>query len=105
MASARQLLKGTEKWQRRAMSAAQKARIAAVAAAKQADKLYMAARSKAMTAARRRKIKRVLMTTGRVLRAAGRAAVVAAVAAGLAAGRAELNRRVERAVRKRATAG
>ena len=74
MANAKELLKGTEKGQRRAVSAAQKARLAAVAAAKQADKLYMAARSKAITAARRRKIKSALMTTGRVLRAAGRAA-------------------------------
>ena len=93
MANAKELLKGTEKWQRRAESAAQKARLAAVAAAKHADKLYMAARSKAITAARRRKIKSALMTTGRVLRAAGRAAAVAAVAAGLAAARAELSRK------------
>ena len=79
-----------DKWQRMAAKAAQKARRAALLAARQADKLYKAARLKAVTVARRRKLKQTLARTGRVMRAAGRAAVVAAVAAGLAAGRAEL---------------
>ena len=87
----------TEKWQRVARASAQQARKAAIVAVKQADRLYQLARAKAVTMARRRKLKRTLSTAGRVLKAAGRAAVVAAVAAGIAAGRAELQRRVRRA--------
>jgi len=84
------------KWQRAAAKAAKQAKAAAVAAGREADKLYKAARAKVETAARRRKLKQKLATTGRVLRAAGRAAVVAAVAAGVAAGRAELRKGTKR---------
>ena len=82
-----------DKWQRAAATAAQKAKGAALLAAREADRLYKAARTKAVSVARRRKLKEKLATTGRVLKAAGRAAVVAAVAAGIAAGRAELRRK------------
>ena len=81
-----------DKWQRAAAKAAKAAKVAAIAAAKQADKLYNAARTKIKSEARRRKVKQTLETTGRVLRAAGRAAVVAGVAAGIAAGRAEIRK-------------
>jgi hypothetical protein len=83
----------TDRWQRAAATAAQKAKSAAVVAVREADRLLKAARTKAVTIARRRKLKEKLATTGRVLGAAGRAAVVAAVAAGIAAGRAELRRK------------
>jgi len=75
-----------DKWRSAAVNAAKKAKAAA-------DRLLKALRTKAETAARRRKLKQRLETTGRVLRAAGKAAVVAAVAAGVAAGRAELRRK------------
>jgi hypothetical protein len=81
------------KWQRAAAKAAKQAKAAAVAAGREADKLLKTARTKVESAARRRKLKQALATTGRVLRAAGRAAIVAAVAAGVAAGRAELRRK------------
>ena len=85
----------TRRWQRAVAAAAQKAKTAAFAAGREADRLLKAARTKAVSEARRRKLKQKLVTTGRVLRAAGRAAVVAAVAAGLAAGRAELRKKIK----------
>ena len=87
----------TERWQRVAAAAAQKAKSTAITAAREADRLLKVARTKAVTVARRRKLKQRLATTGRVLReagrAAGRAAIVAAIAAGIVAGRAELRRK------------
>lgn len=85
-----------DKWQRAAAKAAKQAKAAAIAAGRQADLLYKAARTKVESAARRRKLKQKLATTGRVLRAAGRAAVVAAIAAGVAAGRAEFRKKGKR---------
>lgn len=67
--------------------------IAAVRAARRAkqwaDRLLEETRKQADSKDRRRRLKQTLTTTGRVLGAAGRAALVAAVAAGIAAARAE----------------
>jgi hypothetical protein len=81
-----------DKLHRAAANAAKKAKAAAITIGRHADKLLKAVRAKAEGAARRRKLKQTLATTGRVLRAAGRAAALAALAAAVAAGRAELRK-------------
>jgi len=75
-----------------AVGAARRAREWALAAAHETDRLIEEARKEAKSEDRRRRIKQTLAKTGRVLRAAGRAALVAAVATGIAAVHAERNR-------------
>jgi len=77
----------TDRWKRAALAAAKRAKQAAIAAGREAGRLYEAARQRVDTAARRRRVKHALQKTGRVLKAAGKAALVAGVAAGLAAAR------------------
>jgi hypothetical protein len=72
-----------------AVRAARQAKQWALVAAREADRLLQEARKRADSEDRRRRLKQTLTKTGRVLRAAGRAALVAAVAAGIAAARAE----------------
>lgn len=76
-----------------AVGAAKRAKEWAVAAAREADRLIEEARKEAKSEDRRRRIKETLAKTGRVMRAAGRAALVAAVATGIAAVQAERSRR------------
>ena len=71
------------------VGAARRAKQWAVAAAREADRLIDEARKEAASEDRRRRLKQTLAKTGRVLRAAGRAALIAAVATGIAAARAE----------------
>ena len=70
--------------------------IAAVRAARRAkqwaDRLLEETRNQAESKDRRRRLKQTLTKTGRVLKAAGRAALVAAVAAGITAARADRRR-------------
>lgn len=68
-----------------AVSAAKRAKQWATAAAHEADRLLQEARKRVASEIRRRKRKQTLLKAGRVLKAAGRAALVAAVAAGVAA--------------------
>jgi hypothetical protein len=75
-----------------AVGAARRAKQWAVAAAREADRLIEQARKEAASEDRRRRLKQTLAKTGRVLRAAGRAALVAAVATGIAAARSEIIR-------------
>jgi len=77
-----------------AVRAAKRAKQWAMVAAREADRLLQEARKRAESEDRRRRLKQTLLKTGRVLRAAGRAALVAAVAAGIAAARAETGRRL-----------
>ncbi len=77
----------TDRWKRAALAAAKRAKQAAIAAGREAGRLYEAARQRVDTAARRRRVKHALQKTGRVLKAAGKAALVAGVAAGMAAAR------------------
>jgi hypothetical protein len=74
------------------VGAARRAKQWAVAAAREADRLIDEARKEAASEDRRRRLKQTLAKTGRVLRAAGRAALIAAVATGIAAARAERTR-------------
>jgi hypothetical protein len=78
-----------ERYKKVAIKAAKKARMWAVAAAREADRLLAEARKRAESDERRMRVKAALRRTGKVLRAAGRAAIVAGVAAGIAAARAE----------------
>ena len=79
----------TDRFMSAAVRAARRAKEWAVVAAREADRLLQQARKQAESEDRRRRLKQTLLKTGRVLRAAGRAALVAAVAAGIAATRAE----------------
>ena len=72
-----------------AVRAAKRARKWATVAAHDADRLLKDAIKEAHTEDRRRRRKQALQTAGRVLRAAGQAALVAGVVAGIAAVRAE----------------
>ena len=76
-----------------AVRAAAQAKQWALVATREADRLLREARKRAESIERRRRLKRTLLKTGRVLRSAGKAALVAAVAAGVAAARAELSDR------------
>jgi hypothetical protein len=79
----------TDRFMSAAVRAARQAKEWALVAAREADRLLQEARKRADSEDRRRRLKQTLTKTGRVLRAAGRAALVAAVAAGIAAARAE----------------
>lgn len=79
----------TDRFIRAAVRAAQRAKQWSLVAAREADRLLEEARKRVESEDRRRRLKQTLTRTGRVLRAAGRAALVAAVAAGIAAARAE----------------
>jgi hypothetical protein len=79
----------TDRFMSAAVRAARRARQWAMVAAREADRLVQEARKRAESEDRRRRLRQTLLKTGRVLRAAGRAALVAAVAAGIAAARAE----------------
>ncbi len=79
----------TDRFMGAALRAARRAKEWAIVAAREADRLLQEARKRAESDDRRRRLKQTLTRTGRVLRAAGRAALVAAVAAGIAAARAE----------------
>lgn len=87
-----------ERYKKAAVKAAKKARLWAVAAAREADRLLAEAKKRAVTEERQMRVKAALRRTAKVLRAAGRAAIVAGVAAGIAAARAD--RRARRARRK-----
>jgi hypothetical protein len=80
-----------------AVRAAKRARKWATVAAHEADRLLQEARKEANSEDRRRQRKQTLQTAGRILRAAGQAALVAGVVAGIAAVRAE---RSDRALSK-----
>jgi hypothetical protein len=88
-----------ERYKKAAVKAAKKARMWAVAAGREADRLLAEARKRAETEQRRTRLKAALRRTAKVLRAAGRAAIVAGVAAGIAAARAD--RRARKAKRGR----
>ena len=79
----------TDRFMSAAVRAARRAKQWAIVAAREADRLLQEARRQAESEDRRRRLKQTLLKTGRVLRAAGRAALVAGVAAGIAAARAE----------------
>jgi len=79
----------TDRFMSAAVRAARRARQWAMVAAREADRLVQEARKRAESEDRRSRLRQTLLKTGRVLRAAGRAALVAAVAAGIAAARAE----------------
>lgn len=84
----------TDRFLSAAVRAARRAKQWAIAAARGADRLLEETKQQAESEDRRRRLKQTLTKTGRVLRAAGRAALVAAVAAGIAAARAERNGRL-----------
>lgn len=73
------------KWRPRLLKAARDAKQRALAAVQHADALMRAARHKAETEARRRKVRQAMRTAGRALKAAGKAALAAGAAAALAA--------------------
>ena len=76
-----------------AVRAAKQAKVWATAAAREADRLLQDAKKRAETIDRKRHLKKRLLQTARVMKAAGRAAVVAGIAAGIAAVHAERERR------------
>ena len=73
-----------------AVRAAKQAKIWATAAALEADRMLKDAKKKAITMEKKRQLKKRLLKTARVMKAAGRAAVVAGLTAGIAAARAEI---------------
>jgi hypothetical protein len=79
----------TDRFMAAAVRAAKRARQWAIVAAREADRLLQEARKQAESEEAQRRLKLTLRRTGRVLTAAGRAALVAAVATGIAAARAE----------------
>jgi type III secretion system FlhB-like substrate exporter len=76
-----------------AVKAAKHAKVWATAAAREADRLLHDAKKKAVTIERKRQLKKRLLQTARIMKAAGRAAVVAGLAAGIAAVQAERSKR------------
>ena len=78
-----------ERYKKAAVKAAKKARMWAVAAVRQADRLLVEAQKRVETEQRRMRVKAALRRTGKVMRAVGRAAIVAGVAAGIAPARAD----------------
>jgi len=72
-----------------AVKAAKHGKRWAVRAAREADRLLVAARKRAESQARRKQFKQTLAKAGRVLRTAGKAALAAGVFAGILAVRAE----------------
>jgi hypothetical protein len=83
----------TDRFMSAAVRATKRAKRWALAAAREADRLMEEAQKQANSEDRQRRRKQTLLKTGRVLRAAGEAALVAGVVAGLAAIRAEGARR------------
>jgi len=79
-----------------AVRAAKQAKIWATAAGREADRLLKDAKKKAITMEKKRQLKKRLLRSARVMKAAGRAAVVAGLAAGIAAARAEIGPRGEK---------
>jgi hypothetical protein len=79
----------TERFKQAAVKAAKMARKWAATAAREADRLLAEARKRAKSEQRQMRIKAALRRTGKVLKAAGRAAIVAGIAAGIASARAE----------------
>ena len=89
-----------QKWRARAVSAAQQAKRGALAAAKYADALLKVARQKAETMARRRKVRKLLKQSSRVLKTAGKAALAAGAAAAMAAVASEIRSRQRKKARR-----
>lgn len=83
------MAKRTDHFMGAAVRAARRAKEWALAAQREADRLLTEARREADSEDRRRRRRKTLLKAGRVLEAAGRAALVAAVVAGIAAVRAE----------------
>ncbi len=81
----------TDRLMKVAMQAAKQAKQWAIVAGREAEKLMKEAKKRAESLERRRQLKKRLVHTARVMRAAGKAAVVAGVAAGIAAAGAELS--------------
>ena len=79
----------TDRFMSAAVRAAKQAKQWALAAGREADRVLEDARQRAESVERRYRLSQRLRKTGRVLRAAGRAALVAAVATGIAAAHAE----------------
>jgi hypothetical protein len=79
----------TDHFMKATVRAAKRAKRWAMVAARETDRLLQEARKQADSEDRRRRRKQTLLKAGRVLEAAGRAAIVAAVVAGIAAVRAE----------------
>ena len=84
----------TDRFMTAAVSAARRAKQWAKVAAREADHLLQEARKRVVTEVRRRRRKQTLLKTGRVLKAAGRAALVAALAAGVAAVNSERSKKL-----------
>ena len=84
----------TDRFMTAAVSAAKRAKQWAKVAAREANALLQEARKRVATEVRRRQRKEILLKTGRVLKAAGRAALVAALAAGIAAVNSERPRKL-----------
>ena len=80
----------TDRFMSAAVRAARQAKDWALTAAREADRLLQEARKRADSEDRRRRLKQTLTRTGRVLRAAGRAALITAVATGITATRSEI---------------
>jgi hypothetical protein len=74
-----------------AVQAAKHGKRWALLAAREADRLLVAARKRAESKARQKSFKQAVARTGRVLRTAGKAALAAGVFAGILAMRAEYN--------------
>lgn len=71
----------SEQWKAAARRVAQQARKVAIAAMREADRLIGVARQRAESSGTERRVKEALRKTGRILKAAGAAAVKAGVAA------------------------
>jgi hypothetical protein len=79
----------TDRVVKAAVEAAKHGKRWALLAAREADSLLVAARKRAESKARQKKLKQSLAKAGRVLRTAGKAALAAGVFAGILAVRAE----------------
>jgi hypothetical protein len=79
----------TDRFMGAAVRAAKQAKQWAIVAAREADRLLHEAKKRAESRERHRRLKKTLLQTSRVMKAAGKAAVVAGVAAAIAAARAE----------------
>ncbi len=83
------MAKNTDRVMSAAVHAAKEGKRWALVAAREADRLLVAARKRAESKARQRTLKQAMVKTGRVLRTAGTAALAAGVFAGILAIRAE----------------
>jgi hypothetical protein len=83
------MVRRTDRYMGAAVRTARRAKQWATVAKREADRLLQEARKQAESEDRKRRLKLTLQRTGRVLKAAGQAALVAAVAAGIAAARIE----------------